>query len=123
MEAAEALQDEAILKKICGHNLVAIEVRYYISCYNDYTGLLVHQKGNTASGNQSYTSYKKEFEVLCSTVVDTCIIDKLQIMRMVSLQELFIKIVRVVENLDDSVEFRGFCLKQKLEARYLSLNF
>ena len=118
MEAAEALQDQSILVSIRGQDLVAIEVRYHRSCYKDYTGFLVHQKGNKASGNQSYTSYKKAFEVFCCTVVDTCIIDKLQIMRMVSLQELFIKTVREVENLDDSVEIRGFYLKQKLKARY-----
>ena len=88
MEAAEALQDESILANIRGPDLVDIEVRYHRSCYKDYTGFL---KGNKASGNQSYTSYKKAFEVFCCTVVDTCIIDKLQIMRMVSLQELFIK--------------------------------
>ena len=44
-------------------------------------------------------------------------------MRMVSLQELFIKTVREVENLDDSVEIRGFYLKQKLKARYPLLQF
>ena len=43
-------------------------------------------------------------------------------MRMVSL-ELLIKTVREVENLDDSVEFWGFYLKQKLKARYPSLLF
>ena len=91
LDAAEALQDESILVNIRGQDLVAIKVRYHISCYKDYTGCLVHQKGNNSSGNQSYTSYKKSFEVFCCTVVDTCIIDKLQIMRMVSLQELFIK--------------------------------
>ena len=108
----------SILTNIRGQDLVAIEVRYHRSCYKDYTRILVHQKGNKASGNQSYTSYNKAFEVFCRSVVDTCIIDKLQIMRMVSLQELFIKTVREVENLDDSVEIRGFYLKQKLNARY-----
>ena len=101
-----------------GQGLVAIELRYHRSCYKDYTGFLIHQKGNKASGNQSYTSYKKAFEVFCCTVIDTCIIDKLKIMGMVSLQELFIKTVREVENLDDSVEIRGFYLKQKLKTRY-----
>ena len=123
MEAAEALQDETIIVNIRGQDLVAIEVRYHRSCYKDYTEFLVHQKGNKASGNQSCTSYKKALEVFCCTVVDTCIIDKLQIMRMVSLQELFIKTVREVENLDDSVEVRGFYLKQKLKARYPLLQF
>ena len=75
---------------IHGRDLVAIKVLYHRSCYKDYTGFLVHQKGNKASGNQSYTSYKKAFVVFCCTDVDTCIIDKLQIMKMVSLQELFI---------------------------------
>ena len=46
-----------------------------------------------------------------------------QIMRMVSLQELFIKTVQEVENLDDNIEIRGFYLKQKLKARYISLQF
>ena len=59
----------------------------------DYTGISVHQKGNKTSGIESFTSYKKVFEVLCSTVVDTCIIDKLQIMRMVSLRKLLFKTV------------------------------
>ena len=77
MEAAEALQNASILVNICGEDLVAIEVRYHRSCYKDYTGFLVHQKGNKASGNQSY---KKAFEMFCCTVADTCIIDKLQIM-------------------------------------------
>ena len=75
---------------IHGQDLVAIEVLYHRSCYKDYPGFLVHQKGNKASGNQSYTSYKKAFVVFCCTDVDTCIIEKLQIMRMVSLQELLI---------------------------------
>ena len=44
-------------------------------------------------------------------------------MRMDSLQELFIKTVREVENLDDSVEIRGFYLKPKLKARYPLLQF
>ena len=123
LEAAKALQDEYILVNIRGQNLVVIEVRYHRSCYKDYTGFLVHQKGNNASGNQSYTSYKKAFEVFCSTVNDTCIFDKLQILRMVSLQELFIKTMREVENLDDSVKIRGFYLKQKLNARYPLLQF
>ena len=56
LEAADALQDDSILVKIRGQDLVAIEERYHRSCYNDYTGFLVHQKGNRASGNQSYTS-------------------------------------------------------------------
>ena len=106
---------------ISGQDLVAIEVRYHRPCYKDYNGYLVHQKRNKASGNQSYTSYKKALKVFCSTVVD--IIDKLHIMRMVSLQELFIEPVRKVENLDDSVEFRGLYLKQKLKSRYPSLQF
>ena len=106
MEATDALQ-ESILANIRGQNLAVIEVHYHRQCYKDYTGFLVHQKGNNASGNQSYTSYKKAFEVFCSTIVDTCTIDRLQIMRMVSLQELFIKIVREVENLDDSVIIQG----------------
>ena len=50
-----ALQDESILVNIGGQDLVAIEVRYHKSCYKDYTGFLVHQKRNKASGNQSYT--------------------------------------------------------------------
>ena len=108
---------------IRGQDLVAIGVRCHISFYNDYTGFLVHQKGNKASGNQSYTSFKKTFEVFCCTGVDTCIIDKLHIMRMVSLQELFIKTVQEVENIDDSVEIRDFYLKQKLKARYPLLQF
>ena len=44
-------------------------------------------------------------------------------MRIVCLQELFIKTVREVENLDDSVEIQGFYLKQKLKARYPLLQF
>ena len=44
-------------------------------------------------------------------------------MRIVSMQELFIKTVREVENLDDSVEIRGFYLKQKLNACYPLLQF
>ena len=52
--------------------------------------ILVHQKENKASGNQSYTLYNKSFVVFCCTDVDTCIIDKLQIVKMVSLQDLFI---------------------------------
>ena len=75
---------------IYGQDLVAIEVLYHRSCYKEYTRFLVHQKGNKASGSQSYTSYKKAFVVYCCTDVDTCIIDKLQIMKMVLLQELFI---------------------------------
>ena len=71
--------------------------------------------------HQSYTPYMKAIEVFCSTVVDTCIIDKLQIMRMVSMQELFIKTVQEVEHIDGSVEIGGFYLKQKLNARYPSL--
>ena len=86
LETAVALQVESILVTIRGQQLLAIEVRYHISCYKDYIGFLVHQKGIKANGNQSYTSYNKAFEVFCSTVVDTCIIDKLRIiMRMVSL--------------------------------------
>ena len=61
--------------------------------------------------------------VVCSIVVYTCIIDNLQIMRMVSLEELFMKTVREVENLDDSVEISGFYLNQRLRARYHSLQF
>ena len=79
--------------------------------------ILVHLKGNKASVNQSYTSYTKAFEVFCFSVVDTCIIHKLHIMRIVSLQELFIKTVQEVENIDDSVEIRCFYLKHKLNAR------
>ena len=67
----------SILMNIRGQDLVAIEVRYHRSCYKDYAGFLVYQKGNKASGNQSYTSYNKAFEVFCRSVVDTCIIDKL----------------------------------------------
>ena len=85
--------------------------------------ILVHQKESKASGNQSYTSYKKAFEVFCCTVVDPCIIDKLQIMRMASLQELLIKTVQEVKNLDDSVEIEGVYLKQKLKARNPMLQF
>ena len=59
--------------------------------------------------------------MFCNTGVEIFITDKLLIMQMVSLQELII--VRKVENLDDSVEFRGFNLKQKLKARYPSLQF
>ena len=44
-------------------------------------------------------------------------------MRMASLQELFIKTVREVENLDDRVEFQCFYLKQKLKVCYDSLQF
>ena len=83
----------------------------------------VHQKGINASENQSFTSYKKAFEVFCSTVADTCITDRLQIIWMVSWQELFIKTVWEVENLDDSVEIQGFYLKQKPNAHYPSLSF
>ena len=69
--------------------------------------------------------YDTRKHLRCSAVLllNTCIIDKLHIMRMVSLQELFIKTLQEVENLDDSVEIRGFYLKQKLKARYPLLQF
>ena len=44
-------------------------------------------------------------------------------MQMVSLQELFIKTVREVENLVDNDEIRGFYLKLKLKALYPLLQF
>ena len=54
LEAAVTLQVEYILVNIRGQQLVVIEIRYQRSCYKDYTGLLVHQKGNNANGNQSH---------------------------------------------------------------------
>ena len=93
LEVEEVFQDESILVNLCC-DLVAIEVRYHISCYKDSTGFLVHQKANKASGNLSYTSHKKAFEVFCSNIFETCIIDKMKIKRMISLQEVVIKIVQ-----------------------------
>ena len=77
LEATEALQDASILVSIRGQDMVAIEVRYHRSCYKGLHWIFSSTKRKQDSGNQSYTSYNKAFDVFCCTVVDTCIINKL----------------------------------------------
>ena len=125
LKAAEELNDEAILVDLRGKDHVAIEVRYHRSCYRDYTGFLTQKNPNKPDGNREYMSYSsnKAFEVFCTDIVEERIIQRKQIYRMVTLQELFIKTVRKVENLDDTVNIRASYLKQKLKPRFPSLQF
>ena len=62
LEAAKALQDESILAKIRGQDLVAIEVRYHRSCYKDYTGFL------TRPGETSHIHHTRK-HLRCSAVL------------------------------------------------------
>ena len=122
MKAAEVLNDEAVLVDIRDKDLVTIGVGYHRSCYKNYTNFL-SRADNEGESQSLHVSRKKAFDKFCLTIIEERIIGKQEILRLTTLQDLFRKTIREVENLEESVEVRTSYLKEKLKRRYPSLQF
>ena len=121
MIAAEVLDDEMILNDIRGKDVVVIEVRYHKSCFKNYTRVL--SKEGSREGPARYHSYKDAFEKFCSSVIEEQILKKCELLRLTTLREHFVKIVRDIEDHEDNVELSTSFLKEKLKRPYSRLQF
>ena len=117
-EAATKKKDNRVLK-ILDRDCVAIEVRYHMKCYKNYTNFLYRQD-ETCETN-STPLYNAGYEQFCVEVLED-LIKKKEITYMSRLYKKFVNIVQRVEGADAS-SFRKFRLKQRLMKSYPQLVF
>ena len=118
-EAATKKKDNRVLIKILDRYCVAIEVRYHMKCYKNYTNFLYRQD-ETCETN-STPLYNAGYEQFCVEVLED-LIKKKEITYMSRLYKKFVNIVQRVEGADAS-SFRKFRLKQRLMKSYPQLVF
>lgn len=118
-EAATKKKDNRVLIKILDRDCVAIEVRYHMKCYKNYTNFLYRQD-ETCETN-STPLYNAGYEQFCVEVLED-LIKKKEITYMSRLYKKFVNIVQRVEGADAS-SFRKFRLKQRLMKSYPQLVF
>ena len=118
-EAATKKKDDRILLQILDKDSVAVEVRYHMKCYKNYTNFLYRQY-ETCETN-STPLYNTGYEQFCVEVIED-LIKKKNITYMSRLYKKFIKIVQRVEGVDASSIWK-FRLKQRLMKSYPQLVF
>lgn len=118
---ARAQNDEAILKHIEGKDCVAIEVRYHLSCYREYTRPL-SRKIQPDDDCSVEKWFMKSFDKLCKEVIEPKIIRDKAVYRLTKLRKLFVKIIRNTQNVN-AEPYKTHNLKQRLLMRYPQLKF
>ena len=91
-QAAEDNKNETLLMQIKDLDCVAIEESYHNSCYKDYTCYLTKPQSDDTSKND--TSYSLAFEIFCEKVKSS-IIENKDIMRLKTLNDMFIEQVKL----------------------------
>ena len=117
-QAAVDSGNEALLMQIKDKDCVAIEVRYHMTCYWDFTRYLSRP---AKTKNPAITSYTKAFEIFSKTV-NAKIIDNKKIMRLKELNKLFIKQIHETHGVDAS-SYKTIYLKQRLIKKFPQLCF
>eukprot|EP00057_Strongylocentrotus_purpuratus_P021683 XP_011676157.1 PREDICTED: uncharacterized protein LOC105444073 [Strongylocentrotus purpuratus] len=119
VKAAEIRNDEKLLLKIRGKDLVALEVRYHRSCYLCYCRVVKPKVESDVHLKQSYVvSYVK----FCQNVIERRIIRGQEILRLTKLLKLFVKTVKEVEGLE-AANYKSANLKRRLKESYPVLCF
>ena len=119
-EAAEAKNDEEILRHIRGKDCVAAEVRYHNHCYKKYVNFLNHTNADAkAPGDVMYTISHNLF---CGQIVMERLLKKKEILYVTDLCKLFIQIVKDAEGLNAS-HYRPHRLKKRLQKSFPQLSF
>ena len=93
LEAAKVLNDDAILTDIQGKDLVATELQYHRSCYKEYMGFLTKKKQEPTCFS---VIYKKAWATFCGDVIENRLIKNGEILRLKTLQLLFVKTFQAV---------------------------
>lgn len=118
-EAATRKKDDRILVKILDKDCVAIEVKYHMKCYKNYTNFLFRQAETCETSSTAL--YAAGYKQFCDEVIEDLIADK-KITYMSRLHEKFVKIVKRVEG-EDASSYRRSRLKQRLLNSYPQLVF
>eukprot|EP00057_Strongylocentrotus_purpuratus_P019489 XP_011673963.1 PREDICTED: uncharacterized protein LOC105442958 [Strongylocentrotus purpuratus] len=117
--AAEMRTDEKILMQIRGKDPVALEVRYHLSCYQNYTRFLTKKDKEENSEN---ILYKKSYDHFCRSVVDVRVVKGREVLRLQKLLGLFKKCVKEVEG-KEIPSYKSFNLKRRLQKTFPFLKF
>ena len=121
-KAATKKKDDRILLKILDKDCVAIEVKYHMKCYKNYTNFLFRQEKTQETCEGSSTPlYNAGYEQFCKEVVEDLVTNK-NITYMSRLYRKFINVVKRVEGKDAS-NFRKFRLKERFIKSYPQLVF
>lgn len=119
VKAAEIRNDEKLLLKIRGKDLVALEVCYHRSCYLCYSRIVKPKVESDVHLKQSYVvSYVK----FCQNVIERRIIRGQKILRLTKLLKLFVKTIKEVEGLE-AANYKSANLKRRLKESYPVLCF
>ena len=118
-QGAEDNKNETLLLQIKDKDCVAIEVRYHNSCYKDYTRYLTKPQSDDTSKND--TSYSVAFEVFCEKVKSS-IIENKDIMRLKTLNDMFIKQVKLTHG-KEADSYKTGNLKTRLMKKFPQLCF
>ncbi len=118
-EAAIKKNDDRMLLHILNKDCVAVEAKYHRRCYKRYVSPVEHM--NVTEEGLEERIYSKSFDYFCVDVKER-IIDNHNIFFMNRLKNNFVKIVKDLEN-KDVTNYRTFCLKARLQERFLQLVF
>ena len=117
-QAAEDNKNETLLMQIKDKDCVAIEVRYHNSCYKDYTCYLTEPQSDTSKND---TSYSLAFEIFCEKVKSS-IIENKDIMRLKTLNDMFIEQVKLTHG-KEADSYKTGNLKTRLMKKFPQLCF
>ena len=116
--AAESKQDETILLKVRGVDLVAKEAHYHYSCRQEYTRPS-KQRSGTDRGNQSEieAAHQAAFGHVCDFVGES-IISGLNVVRMSTLRERYLQHIQDNNPEFYNPEYKTDKLKDKIKNRF-----
>ena len=97
--AAEKQQHQQILTQIKGRDVVAIELQYHRSCYEEFTRCLTATKAPTGT-DYSLFSHGPSFKTFCEAVIEQTLIQNQEILRLTILNKHFIKTERNQQSMD-----------------------
>lgn len=117
-QAAEGNKNEALLMQIKDKYCVAIELKYHNSCYKDYTRYLTKAK---SGDSKSDSSYSEAFDIFCQ-MVKSRIIENKEIMRLKTLNDMFIKQVKLTHG-KEADSYKSGNLKMRLTKKFPQLCF
>lgn len=112
--AAEAKQDETLLCKIRGQDIVAREAHYHGCCRREYTRLEQrHPQPKSPELLKSKETHSDAFEYICKYIEETIITGQ-KVERLSMIRERYLKYILEHHPEDYSENYRSFKLKDKL---------
>ena len=96
-EAAMRKGDEELLSIIKDKDLVAIELRYHLSCLKSYTNDACVSRRSFASTGKTKWQHSNSYNVFMKNIIVNKLVKKRRVLRMTHLVELFIEVAKDVD--------------------------